>query len=496
MRSPAWRTSAARAVAHPAALLCALLFCSAWGSGSLPHAGEQSTPQAPATGAEARALDLSLEDALRLALGGNREFERARIELAIAERERDAAATLRWPRLELAASYLRKSELPSLPLGTVLSAIPGLPDAELPDVELGDRDAYDARLTLSETLFAGGRVRHAIAARAAAVEQARWELIAARNDLFYGALTAYFHLARAERAAAISQAALAQAEARARDAANFFDVGLTTRDELLSLDAHVGRMRIELLAAHNAADLARLELLRTLGLPQTRQVTLTSPVDELSRRIGEDGLARRRSAEATADVAPAELARVELRALDAGLIAAQHRIAGERAALVPALVGSASAAYGRPGLDPFSEEWSTYWTAGVALSWMAWDWGERRARLQEAELLAARIRVARADVAARLRLESEATRLALVEAGERVALSLQVVAVAQERRRIIENRFDQGLATPGDLVEVQQEATRAELAEAAAVADLQIAIAAHDRARGRLADLWPEIDPE
>ncbi|MBD3236687.1 MAG: hypothetical protein GF330_08285 [Candidatus Eisenbacteria bacterium] len=424
-------------------------------------------------------IELSLEQALKLGLARNRGLETARIDSAIAAQQHRGATALRWPQLGLEATARRQSDVPRVPVGDFFPEIPGFDPGAI-EIRMGDEETYDARLRLRETLFGGGRISNTIATRAALAERADLQLEAESTALIEQIVRTYFGLIKARQAAAIADAALAAAEARSTDLANLLDAGQTTRDELLALEAHVGRSRIALLEARHRVSLAGLELLRILGLPLDRKIRPTAPPDALSHRIGAAGLAARLTAE------PAE--RDELRAARMAVRAARSHVALERAERIPSLGAQAEGAYGRPGLDPFANEWEFYWTAALAMHWTAWDGGQRDARIEAAQLELRRAEQRRADLEGRLQLAAAAARLGLREAHERVEVAETLVTASEERRRIVEDRFAQGLATASNLVVAQQEETQARLARATAIADLQIAITACDRALG-----W--IDP-
>ncbi len=437
---------------------------------------------------------LDLAEAQHLALAANRELGRSELDLAIARQGEIQARALRWPALEGNASYLRKSETPEFPIDELLATILP-PGSSVPSriVQLGDEDSYETKLTATEVLLAGGRISGMIAAAEHGRSQAEWSLRAAESDLLLRVTEAYFTLAKAERAIAITTAALRLSEARAADVANLLSAGLTTRDEDLAMQAHLGRVRLDLLQAKHAAELARLQLLRVLDLPLEHRVHLTTAVDALSRALGEAGLDSLSHAVAPEAVPEPDARetmpippRPELRALAAGVQAARERVAIERAERWPSVGAAFSGAYGRPGLNPFGDDWGFYWTVGLALHWTAWDGGRTGARIEEARLRAAQLDDLRADAAEGLRLEAEATRLRLVESRQQVELARQILSAAMERRRVVEDRFDQGQVSPSDLIEAQEEAARAELAEAAALTDLQIAVAARQRALGEL----------
>jgi outer membrane protein TolC len=123
--------------------------------------------------------------------------------------------------------------------------------------------------------------------------------------------------------------------------------------------------------------------------------------------------------------------------------------------------------YGRPGLNLLSDQFDTYWTAGVQVQWTPWTWGtvgrEREALAVQREIVAADEaafmrsvrRIVQNDLAAMDRLDS-----ALV-------IDERIIALREGIEREAQLRFREGVLTASEYLDRSTDVLNARLARAA-----------------------------
>jgi outer membrane protein TolC len=127
------------------------------------------------------------------------------------------------------------------------------------------------------------------------------------------------------------------------------------------------------------------------------------------------------------------------------------------------------------------------WTAGVSLNFNIFDGGANRARLAAARYRQTQVQAQAAQMAAAVKLQVREAFLNLTTAQQRVAVSRQAQSEAEESLRIIQNRYEAGLATITDLLRVETARTSAQRNYLNALFDYRISYAALELATGELA---------
>lgn len=329
----------------------------------------------------------------------------------------------------------------------------------------------NTRVELLWPVYTGGQVQNYVEQSRALVRAAQAGDVAARQQLVQQVLVAYqgVHLARAH--VQVAEDALAAAEEYVRITERMHQQGLAVKSDVLSARVHREDARVRLAGAKNgvSAALDRLRLLMGKSLDE--------PVD-----VG-------------APVMPRMLAgsEAELRrqAMDnhATLKALQERMEAAAAQVEAARAGS------RPQINlMLRQDWNdhglgldaTSTTFAGVLSWTAFDGGGTRAGVDRAEALrqelAAHLRQTRDGIALQV---AEARRRAL-EAEERIAARELAAQQAEEARRLVQRRYENGVATLVELLTAQAQVDRARADLAAARHELAVQRAELQRAVGTL----------
>jgi len=133
------------------------------------------------------------------------------------------------------------------------------------------------------------------------------------------------------------------------------------------------------------------------------------------------------------------------------------------------------------------------WTAGVNLNFNIFDGGANRARLAAAHYRQSQAQAQAAQMAAAVKLQVREAFQNLTTAQQRVEVSRQAQSEAEESLRIIQNRYEAGLATITDLLRVEAARTSAQKNYLNALFDYRISYAALELATGELAPDSPAV---
>ncbi|HYC52875.1 MAG TPA: TolC family protein [Gemmatimonadaceae bacterium] len=310
----------------------------------------------------------------------------------------------------------------------------------IPGGPVPPHDTYDARIGLAQRILDPGyRARRAlISAQAAQTESA----VAVRlygnrqqvNDAFFAALLAQEQQDELRATISALEAQLALAANRVREGAALPSEEATVRAELL-------RRRQMLVDAGNS----RVASLTVLS-------DLTGQAIDTTQRLAIPALERAVSLART-NMPQQARARPEYAELDAARLVLDRQDAARRAQDLPRVGAFGRAGYGRPGLNPLSETFDSYWLAGVQLQWSPFSWGATR-RDREINVAQRRILDTEAEALDHTIARAVTRELATIDR-LRAALALDADIIALRERIAAETqiRYTESAVTAAEVIE-------------------------------------------
>ena len=425
-------------------------------------------------------LDLSLEEAVRLALTGSRSAiqarlgrEEQRLTLEGAEERYDPMANLK---LEWTAEK-QTEETADLTIGPSLRVPTGGTfqlSYNKPMVGEGDREATTT-LTFTQPLLKGfGPEVDTQPVREARLKE-RINLRAFRDSaagIVDAAVSAYRGVLRERQRTVIAREALERARRQLGINRALVEAGRMASQDLVQTEADVAGKEYALIDARNALDSANSNLVDTLDLEEgVRVEPRPEPPIEPERPDIEESLETafaRRTDWLKAEIGM-ELARMGLRSAES--------------ALLPDLDLNAQADH-RSTRDP-----PTHWTVGLNLTFQLLDYEPRRA------LTRARNEMRRARMTLAERRQS--IRIEVRRAVRDVAVALRQIDLARQTRQLAERKLDverrklrQGLSSAFQLGRFEDDLVAAQRRALDAVARYRDSLARLDRALGTTLDRW------
>lgn len=413
---------------------------------------------------------LSVADAVARARARNPETRAADALAREAEARVTQARAGYLPRVDLSESWQRGNQ----PV-FVFSALLAQRRFEAADFALDALNHPDAAgnfragLTIEQPLF-NSATRAAVAAARAAGEIAALGATAAGQDLAVSVTEAYGRVLLASARVQAAAGAVAAAEADRARAAARRDAGLVTDADVLQLDLYLARAKASEIDARADERIARAGLNAAMG----------EPLD---------------AAFALAPLAPPATETRDLSALEAEAVAARTDVqaairferiaeaaqASARAAFLPQI--SAHGGWEANGGEFQSR--ASSWVAGVTARLNIFNGFADRARLAEARAQADRRATERERVETAVRLDVRTSAARVESARARIETARAALAQAREARRILRDRYENGLAGIADLLAAARAEEEAATARLSAEIDLAVAAASLHRALGR-----------
>ncbi len=427
----------------------------------------------------AERLDLSLEEAVRLALSRSRAAISARLGREEQKLALEAAEERYGPMANLSLgthAASRREPTADLSIGPSLRVPTGGSfrlSFRKPLAGEGNRDASTA-LSFSQPLLKGfgteldtQPVRRARLQEQIYLRQFR-DMAAAIVD---GTVSAYRGALRAEQRLIIAREALERAQRQLEINRALVEAGRMARQDLVQTEADVADKVYALADAENALDTANSHLVNTLDLEEGVRI---EPRDE------PPFTAERPDLERSLETAFAR--RTDWLRAETGLVFARMGLRSAENNLLPDLSLSAEVAQG-------GGRRSTDWSGGLNLTVPLRDNGPRRA------LVRARNDLRRAEMA--LAETTQSIRIEVRRAVHDVAVALRQIDLAGQARALAERKLDieqrklhQGLSSAFQLGRFEDDLVTAQRRELDAVARYRDSLTGLDRTLGTTLDRW------
>jgi outer membrane protein TolC len=423
---------------------------------------------------------LSVEEALSLATARSEQVTIAGAGVDRARGQQLQAKSQYYPQLNASANYSRAlaSEFEDAFGGASSDTTTTPPDSaggggiDFSELPFGRKNTYQFNLSLSQNLFAGGRIRAQNRVANASRTTAEIALAEAKAQVTLNVAQAYYDASLADRLAGIAEETLAQAERTLEQARLARQVGNQSEFELLRAQVARDNQVPVVIQQRSARDLALLRLKQLLDLPADEPITLTTTLlaDTLLPVAG--------YAPADIDVRQADsLSRSAVRQAAAGVQIREASLDISQAQRWPSLALTSNYTRVNYPVDllPQFNDLRTNWTLGLNMQVPLFTGGRIKGDevIAEANVTEARATLQRTKELAALDTRSALQDLAAAEAAWQA--SSGTVTQAERAHAIAELRYREGISTQLELNDARLLLQQAQANRARAARDLQVA---------------------
>ncbi|HUU33779.1 MAG TPA: TolC family protein, partial [Vicinamibacterales bacterium] len=398
-----------------------------------------AAPAAAPASSQPAPLRLTLDEATTRALEQSHRLAEARARQAAATATIEVRRKSDDPTLTASAGYTRTNHVDEFgipqPNGSSRLIYPDLPNN------------YRSRLELAWPIYTGGRTNALERAAQAEASATGKDLDMARLDLRLEVARAYWALATARDTVGVLEQSLATADQSLADVRARVEAGFLPPNDVPRSEAQRARSELMLVEARGRVESVTIDLARLIGLDDVPPI---EPADALE---GPAAI----STDASALVTEAMGQRPELAAISersTGITARLDAIAATRKPTVSFLSGY-DFANPNPRIFPRQDKWQDSYDLTLNVSWQFWDSGRAQADRVEALANQNALTERQREVETQIRAD---VRKALVDVTiSRAALAPVHLAItaAQETRRVVNDRFEAGVATTLDVLDAQ-----------------------------------------
>lgn len=387
-------------------------------------------------------LKLSLRDAIQAAIDNNVNVRLLKERIAAAQAQADTSLGAMLPNL---SGYLSGRNQ------TVNLAAFGIPADRLSGLGLNGSvtepfDVYDARASLVQNIFSLSLIQRWRASKAG-VNVAALEAEVTKRDVMATAGLLYIEALRADEAVKARQADIELGEQLLKLARDRKAAGVATGLDITREEVQLENHRQRWLVAQNDQEIARLNLIRSLGITFDVKLTLT---DELKFVPVE-------AIQADQALTIARQQRVELKAQETRQKLASLSLSSVTNERVPSL--SLNGDYGWIGVKP--EDAPATRMIGLTLSVPIFDGGQREGRIAETRSRVRQESIRMKDISDQVTLEVRNALLTLESSQQQVAVAQKGVDLAAKELTFARDRFAAGLGTNIEVTNAQTSMARA-----------------------------------
>lgn len=298
----------------------------------------------------------------------------------------------------------------------------------------------------------------------------------ARGDLILKVKRAYFELLQMQKLEKVARQAETQLAAHAEVARNFYEVGMTPRNDLLKAEVELANARQDLVVAKNNVQLATSRFNTILGRPIDAPLAI------------EDVLTHEpftQAYEACVETALRQRAALQVANLEAAT--AEKDVKLSKKGYYPSI--DLQANYYKKGDNPELDGGDGIadrdeWDVAATASWTFWEWGKTRYGVKEKLSRLAQARLNRTEIRDNIRQQVKEAYLGVKQSENKILAVQKAVEQAEENFRMSEERYKEQVATSTEVLDAQTLLTKTQTNYFNALSAFNISKAELDRATG------------
>lgn len=341
-----------------------------------------------------------------------------------------------------------------------------------------DRDA-SLSVGLSETLYAGGRLKAKREQAALALSSAEHSFQRTREQVAFSVWRAFCDALYQQEVCRTAREALDFYEKTEQELIRRVEFGLATHLDRVRVSQQKEDARAALIAANNALESAAISLKTLLRLPPDQPLVLRGTLND---GVSEGG----RLNEDAPDEETVLSRREDYLAKKAQAAAAEKEIQAAASGLKPTVqvTGAYRFAYDAAGTPSVNR--SDQWTASLSVSVPVFDSGLTSGQVKSAKARRDQANLALESASDEIRADLQQARLSLTSALETVEAGRKNLRLAEESLKYAEAGYKEGVSPQLDVLQARTELTRAGQSLAGYLRNARIAQASLWLAQGRM----------
>lgn len=419
------------------------------------------------TAATAQDRNITLDEAIKLGVETSKTLKLSQEKINQAVSQFDQAKDKALPTGSVSFAYNR-AQIPAntLDLG-------GGDPIHLPS----SANAYLGIASVSETIFAGRRLRYAQESTDLLIKVARLDADKDKEQIAYNVIEAYYNLYKVLQSQKVVDQNLKTIDAQIKQSQRFFEQGLVTKNDVLRFQLQRANVELNGIDLESNRKIINYNLDILLGLPESTQLSIT-PVTNVDRNVGP----------MSAYIDSAFSNRQELRQLDLRIQVAETNIKSIHANQSPTLAASVGAYYVDASGNPLpqSGKFITPITAGLTLGWNFGTLWTNKNKIAEAKIERNQVVINKDIVKDNVKGEINRNYQTYLTAINKIKLLQTSIDQAGENNKILESKYQSNIASATDRADAETLLYQAQINLELAKADAGLAYYTLLKSTGKL----------
>jgi outer membrane protein TolC len=371
----------------------------------------------------------TLEEAWNSAIENNHQIKSAKVDISVSEQQLYSAKGQRLPEFNVGTGYTQFSETPAA------KASFGGQAAQFNTSQAG---SVKAQAIGSLPLFTSGRISHSINAAEASLQAAQHHEISSALAIKIQIAEAYVSVLRGESVLQVAQSHVDSLTAHHKDVKNLYDQGLVAKNDLLTAIVELADAQQRVVTANNQIDSAAAHYNRLLDRNLADAVHLALLLPEMPKGT----LAELSNS--------ALIQRPELIVLSLQIEALEQQAQSVNAGTLPQVSVNGGYQY----QENMYQAYQGLWMVNVGVQWKMFD-GSTRHNSDAIRRQALSLTERRDDLTSTINLQVRQAWLDIQEAQQRINVTQQAIAQADENIKMTVDRYQQGLSTNTEVLKAE-----------------------------------------
>jgi len=332
---------------------------------------------------------------------------------------------------------------------------------------------YQVSLNFTLPLFTGGRLTSGYRSAKLGYMSTQESARQTTNETVLNVKRGYYNYLLAKQLVGVTEEALSLAEKTLQNVKNMFDVGVSSRLDLLRVEVRAANLKPPVIQARNNVAVAELSLKTLLGLDVAQPIEVVGEMTYSPVNINlEESLAK------------ALQNRPELSQVQYQKDIAAEMIKIARADYLPTIAISGSYSTWADRFVFTKNTWQDFYSFNLVLSIPLFNGLQTPAKVAESKALIREIEFAEKGLVNNIKFEVQASYLTMINAQEALLSQEKNIDAAQESVRVAELNYSEGLITITDLGAAQVALSEARINYLRAIYEYDVSLAQLEKATG------------
>lgn len=385
--------------------------------------------------ATAQDRTITLDEAVKLGLDNSKVLKLSQSKIDQAVSEYNQAKDQALPTGKVSYGY-NHAEIPANRLALGESSF-NLPNRA---------DAYLGTLSLSQTIFAGGKLKYARQSTELLTQVARLDVNNDKDQITYDIINSYYNLYKVLQSKKVVTQNLSTIDAQIKQSQRFFEQGLVTKNDVLRFQLQRSNVELNGIDLETNRRIINYNLDVLLGLPEGTQLNIDQ-ITEADRQV----------APLSNYLDSAYASRAELQQADLRTKVAETEIKNIKANTLPTLAASGSAYYVDVSANPIpkSGKFITPLSVGLTLSWNFGNLWTNKNKITGAHIQREQVVINKSITVDRIKDEVNQNYQNWTMALDKIKLLQTSIEQAGENNKILDSKYKSNIASATDRADAE-----------------------------------------